>query len=293
MSKDLERSIKDRIREIAKDQRRAFNDVWKNLVLERFLARLAHSAYLDNFIFKGGMLLSKYLPLGRETVDLDFLAVNITASVDVIQEAIERVLGTAADDGFSFTDLKVIPLSHPHMKYPGFTIQAMAHLGGTRTLLSIDIGVGDVVDAAEKEISLLALKNRPLFESSVSLRVYPLEFVFAEKLETAHYRGDLNSRMKDYYDLWRMLREVNLLDKNLLKDALTKTFSRRGTELKALTLAESEEFKNLQRDWNRFCGDLNKAKDSPPAELSELIEMLNRFVESKLKIEVSSSGEGK
>ena len=100
MSKDLERSLKDKVRVIAKTQNRTFNDVWKTLVLERFLARLARSNYRNNFLFKGGMLLSSYLPLNRETVDLDFLAVNLSVNEDLIKETVGKVLDTSFDDHF-------------------------------------------------------------------------------------------------------------------------------------------------------------------------------------------------
>lgn len=85
MSKDLERSLKDRIKAIAKAQNRALNDVWKALALERFLARLARSEQLENFIFKGGFLLGKYLRLGRETIDLDFSLTGTEGTVAAIR----------------------------------------------------------------------------------------------------------------------------------------------------------------------------------------------------------------
>ena len=163
MSKDLERSIKDRVREIAKAENRTFNDVWKTLVLERFLARLSRSPQIENLIFKGGMLLSKYIPLGRETVDLDFLAVNLSASVETIRATIQSILTLPSEDGFSFEDLQVEQLAQPHMNYPGYAVGATAVLGGTRTSISIDIGIGDVVERAEKNIEFLTLRSKPLF----------------------------------------------------------------------------------------------------------------------------------
>ena len=79
MNDAQEKSLKDRVRQIAKEQDRLFNDVWKNLVLERFLVRLSKSSYNKQLVFKGGMLLSQYIPIGRETVDLDFALRNFQA----------------------------------------------------------------------------------------------------------------------------------------------------------------------------------------------------------------------
>jgi predicted nucleotidyltransferase component of viral defense system len=118
MSKDLERSLKDRIKAIAKAQNRAFNDLWKTLVLERFLARLARSDRLDQLIFKGGFLLSKYLRLGRETADLDFSLKNTNGSMETIRDLIEGIIALPGDDGFIFSNISVEQMDNPHMQYP-------------------------------------------------------------------------------------------------------------------------------------------------------------------------------
>ena len=124
MSKDLERSLKDRIKAIAKAQNRAFNDLWKTLVLERFLARLSRSDRLDQLIFKGGFLLSKYLRLGRETADLDFSLKNTNGSMESIRALIEEIIALPGDDGFTFTEVSVEQMNHPHMQYAGYEVSA-------------------------------------------------------------------------------------------------------------------------------------------------------------------------
>jgi predicted nucleotidyltransferase component of viral defense system len=198
MSKDLERSLKDRIKAIAKAQNRAFNDVWKALALERFLARLARSDKLDRFIFKGGFLLAKYLRLGRETTDLDFSLTETEGKVEVIRALINEILSLSYDDGFAFEGLEVQEMNHSHMNYPGYEVRTTACLGQTRTKIRMDIGIGDRVLPVKKSFSLLSLNNKPLFESEVSIQAYPLPYIFAEKLEAVVYRGGTNSRMKDF-----------------------------------------------------------------------------------------------
>lgn len=145
MSKDLERSLKDRIKVIAKAQNRAFNDVWRALALERFLARLARSEKLENFIFKGGFLLGKYFPLGRETIDLDFSLTGTEGTVQAIRTLIEQILSMPYDDGFTFEGLEVQVMGHPHMNYPGYEVRTTACLGQTRTKIRMDLGIGDQV----------------------------------------------------------------------------------------------------------------------------------------------------
>jgi len=271
----LERSIKDRVREIAKAENRTFNDVWKTLVLERFLARLARSPQIDNLIFKGGMLLSKYIPLGRETVDLDFLAVNLSASVETVKAAVESILSLPSEDGFSFEESQVEQLPQPHMNYPGYAVSTVAILGGTRTSISIDLGIGDVVEGAEKSIEFLTLETKPLFEASVALQVYPLEYIFAEKLEKGIFRGATNSRMKDFFDLWILLKRTDLIDEVLKIKAVRQTFSNRDTtiQLAGPLLAQSEEM--FQRSWTSFLRGVpeNISSGAPNTFLEIVIEM--------------------
>ncbi len=130
---------------IAKAQNRAFNDLWKTLKLERFLARLARSDKLDRFIFKGGFLLSKYLRPGRETADLDFSLTGTEGSVESVRALIEDIIILPYDYGFSFQGLTVEEMKHPHMSYPGYDVSTTACLGQTRTKIRMDIGIGDEV----------------------------------------------------------------------------------------------------------------------------------------------------
>lgn len=279
MSKDLECSIKDRVREIAKAENKTFNDVWKTLVLERFLARLSRSPQIDNLIFKGGMLLSKYIPLGRETVDLDFLAVNLSASVDTIKTTVESILNVPSEDGFSFVELDVEQLPQPHMNYPGYGVKAITVLGGTRTSISIDIGIGDVVESAEKNIEFLALKTKPLFEASVALLVYPPEYIFAEKLETAIFRGNTNSRIKDYYDIWTMLRTPSLLKPNGLKEILSTTCAHRNTKIVPLEPILRDSMQRFEREWNVFTRALAQNKEAKiPDSFSIVLTEIDKWL---------------
>ncbi len=104
--------------------------------------RLARSNKLDRFIFKGGFLLSKYLNLGRETADLDFSLRATDGSIESIKAEIQEILSLPYDDGFSFVDIAVQEMRHPHMEYPGFEVALVACLGNTKTHIRIDLGIG-------------------------------------------------------------------------------------------------------------------------------------------------------
>ncbi len=117
-----EQSLKERLKVIAQQENRTFQDVWKSLVLERFLVRISKSNQNENFIFKGGMLLSHYLNIGRETKDLDFLISRMKTEIDNIKKAFQDVCSVNVNDGFLFTFSGIELLDQPHMKYPGYRV---------------------------------------------------------------------------------------------------------------------------------------------------------------------------
>jgi len=278
MSINLERSLKDRIKAIAKIENRTFNDVWKSLVMERILARFARSRDLNNFIFKGGFLLSKYICLGRETTDLDFSLTEITWTVSSIKALINEILFQQHNDGFSFEGLEVQEMRHPHMNHPGFEVTAIACLGQTRTMIRIDLGVGDKVAPEKKSITLLSLKDKPLFESEIFIQVYPLSYIFAEKLETVVYRGGTNSRMKDFYDIF-VISQLPNFDCKFDLDVVQAVFKYRRTVMLSKLTYDDKAIVTLNRNWKRFIGTLEEDfQQNVPTEFSEVIEKIDQIL---------------
>lgn len=117
-----EAALKERLKTIATEKETTLNKVWKQLLLERFLARLSNSTYQDKFIFKGGLLLAQYIAINRETIDIDFLTTKMKSEMKNIESAIKEVAGTNSEDGFSFTWFSAEELNQPHMEYTGFRI---------------------------------------------------------------------------------------------------------------------------------------------------------------------------
>lgn len=280
MSKDLERSLKDRIKAIAKDQNRAFNDVWKALALERFLARLARSDKLENFIFKGGFLLGKYLRLGRETIDLDFSLTDTKGTVESIGAVIQKILSLPYDDGFTFEALEVQEMNHPHMNYPGYEVRTTACLGQIRTKIRMDFGIGDQVVSQKKRLPLLALNGKPLFESEISIQAYPLSYIFAEKMEAVVYRGDTNSRMKDFYDLLVISQLAEFSFQDHVK-VIRSVFEHRGTPLPTALSYNAEAVATMSRNWKRFIGALEQNfQANVPAEFLSVVKKIDLMLSS-------------
>lgn len=117
-----EAALKERLKTIAAEKETTLNKVWKQLLLERFLARLSGSPYQDKFIFKGGLLLARYIAIKRETIDIDFLMAKIKSEMKHIEKVIKEVAATNSEDGFAFTWFSAEELSQPHMEYTGFRI---------------------------------------------------------------------------------------------------------------------------------------------------------------------------
>ena len=96
-------ALKDQLRTIARERNSHFNACWKQLLLERFLARLAGSSHGDKFIFKGGFLLAYLMKIGRETTDLDFLITRIKAEEKELKKTFEQIISVHSSDGFAFS----------------------------------------------------------------------------------------------------------------------------------------------------------------------------------------------
>ncbi len=117
-----EAELKDRLKTIANEKGVRFNEIWKQLLLERFLARLSHSAHYEKFIFKGGLLLAQHLAIGRETTDIDFLLNKTKSEAPGIEAAFREIVSTKSADGFEFTWAGIEELAQPHMEYAGYRV---------------------------------------------------------------------------------------------------------------------------------------------------------------------------
>jgi predicted nucleotidyltransferase component of viral defense system len=277
MNQAIEHSIKEKVRAIAQKQGRTFNDVWQEVVLERWLARLASSPYRKHFIFKGAMCLLRYIDLQRETRDLDFLIRDLDASIEDIQKYLTEVSNHQLADGFNFENLEVGPLPHVHMKYPGYQISVMGRLGNTKTKVFIDVGVGDAVKPTEITITLLATDKSPLFEKEIHLWAYPVESIFAEKLETAIARAEQNSRMKDYHDLLLLVRG-NVIDKRKVKVAINDTFQNRGTLIQKL-LIPKDQMDSIQKYWTIYLRSLSfEIQKEFDSDIQRIMDEINHFL---------------
>ena len=276
-----EQALKARLKHIAKEFDKSFNEIWKLLVLERFLARLSRSEYSDKFIFKGGLLLSYYVVIGRETTDIDLLAKRLHAEKAHIEQIIQEICVFHLNDGFQMQLDNLDDLDHQHMSYPGFQARVAVQFGVMSDKFYVDIGVGDAVEPVTLTWPSFIYKDKPLFEDPISLEVYPVETIFAEKLETVISRGAANSRMKDYHDLLLLCRHSKLIDKVLLKDNIAETFQNRGTEFSIPVQFQPDELERMQSLWSghlRVLGASRSEALSLPNNIATVIDELNHWL---------------
>lgn len=219
--------IKGRIKSVAKQNNADARTLMRIYMMERFLERLAQSEYRDNFIIKGGILVTAMIGVAhRSTMDIDTSMKNLNLSAEDALRVVNKVKDIDLDDGVSF-EVKDVSNIMDEMEYPGIRVTMNANVGRLITPLKIDISTGDVITPRAIEFNYdLLLEDR-----SISLWSYNLETILAEKLQTVLARGILNTRMRDFYDI-RMLLDTyeDKVNKAVLKDAFAATCKKRGTD---------------------------------------------------------------
>ena len=219
--------IKGRIKSVAKQNNADARTLMRIYMMERFLERLTQSEYRDNFIIKGGILVTAMIGVAhRSTMDIDTSMKNLNLSAEDALRVVNQVKDIDLDDGVSF-EVKDVSNIMDEMEYPGIRVTMNANVGRLITPLKIDISTGDVITPRAIEFNYdLLLEDR-----SINLWSYNLETILAEKLQTVLARGILNTRMRDFYDI-RMLLDTyeDKVNKAVLKDAFAATCKKRGTD---------------------------------------------------------------
>lgn len=231
-------------------------------MMERFLERISLSEYRDKFILKGGMLVATMVGLdARSTMDLDATVKGANVNVEEIENLISAIVSVPIDDGVKF-QLKSISEIMDEAEYPGIRVSMTTTFDGVVTPLKIDISTGDAITPREVRYSFkLMLEDR-----SIDIWAYNLETVLAEKLETIITRTTINTRMRDFYDIY-ILDQLhgNTLNQQTLYDALLATAKKRGTERHLAeavdVLNEVESSPVMQKLWESYRRKFSYAAD--------------------------------
>lgn len=227
MPKNIGASVRAKLLDIARQRDQAFDVVLTMFVLERLLFRLSDSRFSDRFVLKGAMLLATWLPdFHRVTRDLDLLGYGSSVPEEVAEIFCE-VAGIKCPDGVEF-DVEGIRVEQirEEQDYGGLRLRTTATLSDARIPVIVDIGFGDAVVPGLRDIEYPALLDFP----APKIRAYAPETVVAEKFQAMVVLGRVNSRMKDFYDVWMLSRTFDF-NRDSLAQAIASTFRRRGTEI--------------------------------------------------------------
>jgi hypothetical protein len=241
------------IHKISKEKDVSFNILLQVYFFERFLDRLANSRYKNAFILKGGFLLSSLLGITeRSTIDLDFSVESIEFERDNMKDVIQQIIQVDLSDDVMFQIVKITEIMEINT-YIGYQISLIAQLDNIRVPFHIDLATGDPITPNKITYKYLQIIGNNIIE----VKSYTVETILAEKIQTVMDKRVGNSRMKDFYDIYILLKwHNNLFDLEVLHKAIDTTFEYRKT------LIDKVEFKELlnilEKDvsfisrWNNF-----------------------------------------
>lgn len=237
--KNVAASVHYRLLNIAKESNRRFSDVLQHYVLERWLYRLSRSAYKGRLILKGALLLTAWkAPVTRPTRDIDLLG-RVSNDLDAVRVMMAEIITTPVEeDGVIFDPATVVTERIAEdADYLGVRARFHAHLGNTRIAMQIDIGFSDVVTPGPIPMNFPTIFEQP----AVQLLTYNRESVIAEKFEAMVKLGELNSRMKDFFDIWLLATHFPF-DGPGLRAAVQATFAQRQTAMMTAPQCLTERF---------------------------------------------------
>ncbi|MBR2200950.1 MAG: nucleotidyl transferase AbiEii/AbiGii toxin family protein [Bacteroidales bacterium] len=218
-------SLKAKINNYAKQHRIAPQVVLQNYLFERFLERVSLSEYRDNLIIKGGLLISSLVGLDtRSTMDLDTTLQHIRLTPENAGNIVRQICDIDTGDGITF-EVKTVEEERKNDRYGGFCIKMSAIYGSITASLSIDMTTGDIITPTPIEYQYAKIFDS---DTSISLWAYNVETILAEKIETILSRNILNTRVRDYYDVY-ILSTTKNIRKAVLYDALRATSEHRGS----------------------------------------------------------------
>lgn len=276
MTRDISASVRGRLENLARKSGRPLQELMQYFVIERFLFRLSKSKHSDRFVLKGALMFTVWgTAQSRATRDIDLLA-RTDNSVEAISGMMVEVCQQSVEpDGVTFPiDSVQGTIIKEDAEYSGVRVSFVAMIQNARLPMQIDIGFGDVVYPVAISVNYPTMLD---FESP-RLVGYPKESVIAEKFEAMVKLGQLNSRMKDFFDIYTLANQFGF-DAEVVCIAIQKTFANRGTLLQVEPFVFSSQFAEnptKQLQWSAFVRK-SKLGDQPRA-FSDVIQEIREFL---------------
>lgn len=269
-------SVRQRLLNLAKASGRPFNEALQHYALERWLYRLSRSEHAQCFVLKGALLLRVWdIPVTRPTRDIDLLA-RTGNDLESTRHMMKAICETIVDDdGMRFNGESVTTERiSEDADYQGVRAKFVGTLGTARCPIQIDLGFSDIVTPGPVVITYPTILDLP----APRLRAYNRETAIAEKFEAMVKLGELNSRMKDFFDLWA-LAAGQTFSGPILIDAVRATFARRGTVVETSAPCFLEEFVDLNTKAKQWLAFVRRSElTGAPASFSEASKAVMVFL---------------
>lgn len=271
--------LKAKIRNLAQEKRLPAQVILQNYMLERLLERIALSPYQSMIILKGGMLIASMVGIeSRSTMDMDATIKNFTLTEHHIRTMFEQILGIKLDDEVMFQLLRIDEIRETDA-YSGYRLSLEGVYDTVNVPLKIDLSTGDRItpEAIQYDFKLL-------FEQrTIPIWSYNIETVLAEKMETIITRGILNTRLRDFYDVYILSKlETIKFDQSLYSEAVAATIERRGSS--GVTSKVETVIKTIRNDitmqdrWLKYQREFEYARGITFNETLDVIERLALFI---------------
>ena len=273
-------SLKAKINNIAKEEKVAPQAIMQTYMLERLLERISVSEYKNNFILKGGMLISSIIGIdNRSTMDMDTTIKGFKLDKENLTNILQEIIKIDIEDNIKFEIIDIENIREDD-DYGGLRIHLQASFDEMPIDLKIDVTTGDKI--TYKEINYkynLLLENR-----SIEIWTYNVETIIAEKYESIIKRSTLNTRIRDYYDLYMLTHLEKNISNKMLVDAINETSKHRETyniiSDKNTVDDVINSIKNdssLQEQWNKYQKNYEYAKEIKYEQLVDSISSIKEL----------------
>lgn len=273
-NKNYGKSIRTKLLNVAKKENVFYQTILTRYFQERLLYRMSQTRYRNNFYLKGGALMYAYERFAaRPTLDIDFLGNNISNEGSSIIAAFKEICSVPfEEDGVIFDVEHITAQNITEFKdYHGIRLSIPVKMDSIAQVLTMDIGFGDVVTPSPVNLDFpILLEHLPC----ANILAYSLETVIAEKMHAIIDLADQSSRMKDYYDLHRILKEEKY-DSEVLQEAIIRTFENRHTPYDENTMFFRKDFginQQMEVRWKAFMRKITKATDLSFSEVVAFIQ---------------------
>lgn len=219
-------SIKGKIRNFSENNNLSSQEILQMYFFERFLERLSKSKYKQNFVIKGGFLISSIIGIeNRTTMDMDTTLKGLPLKKEIIKDIVEEILDISVDDGIEF-EMTSIEYIRENDDYENFRISLIAKIGKTKNPMKLDITTGDIITPREMEYSYSCIFS----DENIKVLAYPIETILAEKYESIIKRNIAITRMRDFYDIYSLYNlKSEEIDYKILNEAIAKTAEKRNS----------------------------------------------------------------